>query len=160
MPSARPTKRAGRADDDPRRHALAPYSATMPPPPPERPRPADAAPAPGMLLASGTRPVAGSGQGAGRAAWTGTERYEIRRTLGEGGMGVVYEAFDRERQQLVAIKTLRHSDPGALSRIKQEFRTLAGVQHPNLVRLYELAATEGGEVFFTMELVRGTDFLN
>jgi len=91
--------------------------------------------------------------------WRGTARYEVVRRIGEGGMGVVYEAFDRERAQPVALKTLLHFNPSALYRFKQEFRTLADVTHSNLVHLYELVATEESAVFFTMELVNGVDFL-
>jgi eukaryotic-like serine/threonine-protein kinase len=91
--------------------------------------------------------------------WKGTARYEVLRCIGKGGMGLVYEAFDRERQQRVALKTLLNSSPAALYLFKQEFRTLADVHHRNLVQLYELVVGEDGRVFFTMELVNGTDFL-
>jgi serine/threonine protein kinase len=91
--------------------------------------------------------------------WKGTARYEVLRCIGKGGMGVVYEAFDRERQQRVALKTLLNSSPAALYLFKQEFRTLADVHHRNLVQLYELVVGEDGRVFFTMELVNGSDFL-
>jgi serine/threonine protein kinase len=74
-------------------------------------------------------------------------------------MGAVYEAWDHEGGQSVALKTLIHSTPETLYLFKQEFRTLADVSHPNLVRLHELVMTDSDRAFFAMELVRGTDFL-
>ncbi|MBI1816307.1 MAG: AAA family ATPase [Deltaproteobacteria bacterium] len=73
-------------------------------------------------------------------------------------MGVVYRAHDRETDTDVALKTLAVHDPGELYRLKNEFRSLAGVVHRNLVELYELFVKER-ECFFTMELVDGVDFI-
>ena len=86
-------------------------------------------------------------------------RFTVQRRIGAGGMGVVYEAWDREREQTVALKKLLGTDASAIVRLKNEFRALADVVHPNLVRLYELIG-EGEDWFFTMELVDGADFLN
>lgn len=86
------------------------------------------------------------------------ERFALRRRLGEGGFGVVYEAFDRDRQATVALKSLHRAEPQALLRFKREFRTLADISHRNLVQLFELIA-DGDQWFLTMEYVDGVTFL-
>jgi predicted Ser/Thr protein kinase len=88
----------------------------------------------------------------------GTERFTVLRRLGAGGMGVVYEAQDLARGEIVALKTLRHVTPAGVYRLKREFRSLAGVAHPNVVCLYELIV-EDARCFFTMELVKGVNFV-
>jgi hypothetical protein len=88
----------------------------------------------------------------------GTERFAVLRCLGAGGMGVVYEVEDRRQGTRVALKTLRHFSAPMLVRLKHEFRALAGLHQRNLVTLGELVE-DGGQWFFTMELVDGIDFL-
>lgn len=89
----------------------------------------------------------------------GSERYEILGRLGAGGMGVVYRAYDRRKGDEVALKTLPVAEPAAIQRFKNEFRSLAGVHHTNLVTLHELEEQASGVLTISMELVRGVDFL-
>lgn len=102
--------------------------------------------------------TAGVGGATVHVEFRGTPRFRLDRRLGAGGMGVVFAAFDHQRGEAVALKTLYNRSPVAVSRLKREFRALAEVTHPNLVGLYELVA-EHGDWFYTMELIDGVDFL-
>lgn len=86
-------------------------------------------------------------------------RFSINQQIGSGGFGSVFEAFDHERQAVVALKRLKISNATAIHRFKQEFRSLADMVHPNLVRLYEFFSLSN-ELFFTMELLDGVSFRN
>jgi hypothetical protein len=86
-------------------------------------------------------------------------RLEIRRKLGEGAFGNVYEVWDREQRSGVALKSLERLDAHSLFRFKREFRELADIIHPNLVRLHELFCFEE-RWCFTMDLIRGVSFID
>ena len=85
-------------------------------------------------------------------------RYEIQAVLGRGGMGIVYRAYDRRLDELVAIKTLRHrivaTDPWLLDRFKQEIRLARRITHPNVLRTHDLGEWNGLK-FLSMEFVNG-----
>src|SRR5262249_54888047 len=86
-------------------------------------------------------------------------RYEIVRVLGQGGMGTVYKAMDREVEHLVALKLIRPDlaeEPVILARFKQELLTARQVTHRNVIRIYELSEIDGVK-FITMEFVEGCD---
>ena len=86
-------------------------------------------------------------------------RFVLGRELGQGVTGTVHEAWDALHERTIAIKRLRALDAQSLYLLKREFRAAAEITHENLVRLGELVADETG-VFFTMERVRGVDFLS
>ena len=87
-----------------------------------------------------------------------TTRFRVIRPLGSGGMGVVYAAEDTTTGERVALKTLRESSGLNLLLLKNEFRALSDLSHPNLAALHELHA-EGETAFLTMELIEGQDFI-
>jgi eukaryotic-like serine/threonine-protein kinase len=92
------------------------------------------------------------------AAFDPRSRFAIEACLGTGGSGVVYRAHDAVRGTTVAIKVLSRIDPTSLLSFKAEFRSLAGIVHPNLLQLYELVARDNDWIL-SMELIEGGDFL-
>src|SRR5262245_31945238 len=82
--------------------------------------------------------------------------YTITRTLGQGGMGIVYEAQNEVLKRSVALKTMTNlaGDRNARERFLREARAAASVNHPNVCQIYEIVEHQG-ELFIAMELLRG-----
>src|SRR4026207_1172911 len=79
--------------------------------------------------------------------------YQITGTLGQGGMGVVYKAFDEKLQRTVAIKTLppdRVTDHKLRQRLMSEARAASTLNHPNICTIYEVDEADG-ILFIAME---------
>ena len=86
-------------------------------------------------------------------------RYEVLELLGQGGMGAVYKAQDRELGRAIAIKTIRTDlaeDTEVLQRFKQEIIVARQVTHKNVIRIYDLCE-DAGLRFITMEYIEGED---
>ncbi|MFT3696053.1 MAG: serine/threonine-protein kinase [Kofleriaceae bacterium] len=84
--------------------------------------------------------------------------FTVTRKLGEGGMGQVWAARDRELDREVALKLLHVGDDDrARERLKREAQAMAKLRHPNVVTIYELG-NDRGRWFCAMELVDGTTF--
>lgn len=84
-------------------------------------------------------------------------RYIIIRRLGQGGMGVVYLAYDSALDRKVAIKVLRREEDRGRERVQQEAQALAQVSHPNIVHVYEVGQS-GTQIYIAMEYVSGSSF--
>ena len=86
-------------------------------------------------------------------------RYEIRERLGQGGMGNVFKAYDRELERIVAIKVIRAElaeDPAVLRRFRDELLLAQKVVHKNVARIYDIG-TSGSQKFISMEYLQGGD---
>ena len=85
-------------------------------------------------------------------------RYEIREEIGEGGMGTVYCAYDPTLGREVALKVLRPQlfmeDAEFAMRFEREARTVASLEHGNIVSLYEFGE-DGDWTFIVMRLMKG-----
>jgi serine/threonine protein kinase len=84
-------------------------------------------------------------------------KYEILERIGQGGMGTVYRARDRELARDVALKVVRlpEGSPDVAARMVREARTLAQLEHPGIVPVHDVGTLTDGRVFYAMKLVRG-----
>lgn len=91
-------------------------------------------------------------------------RYEIRQILGEGGMGLVYRAYDTVIRREVALKTIRDiPEPAALQLFYKESDVLASMSHPNIVEIFDIGEFEEEgkrKPYFVMPLLPGTTLDN
>ena len=76
-------------------------------------------------------------------------RYELEREIGRGGMGIVYQAYDRELDRRVALKILEKVVAG-------EAKHIARLEHPAIVPVYDSGALPDGRMFYAMKLVAGS----
>ncbi|HVK87514.1 MAG TPA: serine/threonine-protein kinase [Kofleriaceae bacterium] len=90
-------------------------------------------------------------------------RYELGDELGEGGMATVYRARDKELRRDVAVKVLfphLARRPDIVRRFHREARAAAGLEHPNILRIYDVGGGEGDEPpYIVMEMIRGRTLL-
>ncbi|BBM85543.1 serine/threonine protein kinase [Candidatus Uabimicrobium amorphum] len=82
-------------------------------------------------------------------------RYRIEKEIGRGGMGRVYRAYDPQLDRVVALKTLLSQEQGnAVDRFLREAKTTAKLEHPNIIKVFDIG-TESGMNFFAMEFING-----
>ncbi len=86
-------------------------------------------------------------------------RYLILTTLGTGGMGVVFAAYDPQLDRKVALKLLRsginYNTKDARTRLRREAQAIAQLSHPNVVSVYDVGETDEGDLYIAMEFVEG-----
>jgi len=107
--------------------------------------------------ASLDRQTAGSAPAAQSTGWV-MGNYRILQKLGEGGMGVVYQAEQSHPRRLVALKVIRGGrfvDEHRVRLFQREADALARLRHPGIATIYESGRTDEGQHYFSMELVQG-----
>jgi serine/threonine-protein kinase len=91
------------------------------------------------------------------------ERYRIIRRIGEGGMGIVYEALHVVIEKRVALKVLRSdfsSRPEVVERFRQEAKSASRIGHEHIVDISDFGETPSGQSYFVMEFLEGEDLAN
>jgi serine/threonine-protein kinase len=90
-------------------------------------------------------------------------KYAVKRRIGEGGMGLVYEGVHREIDKRVAIKVLRDDlsrRPEVVARFRQEAKSASRIGHENIVDISDFGETARGASYFVMEFLEGEDLAN
>ncbi len=102
----------------------------------------------------GTDPNVGSAALSSLLSLPKWRQYRNLRFVGEGGMGRIFKAFDSTLRRVVALKVMRRNDPEVLARFMLEAQHQAGLEHPNICRVYEVGEHQG-QAFIAMQFIRG-----